>query len=294
MDSEIAGAIIGAIIGAVLQPFVAQWLEKWEKTRTSMREQSADTYPQAPPKESDAHGKSQRAWTVLAAFAGAIIGVIAVATLGPSVWEWLSDNLVETNEQLPSGYVMYDDFSSGDFGDRWSLNDPDNLCSIQQAGGILSFACVNPGSDDRLAALDSRTLYRQAQGLAARVAVQLTGGPLQFTTSWLRPDTGIAERAYHLELDTDTLAVVEYYPRDNWRKVILAEIPIRPSESHWLRIERYGGDIAFVADGDTIELTQSPDWTDEFVLVDWGFSFFVWPQYTLQGNIEAVAVKHTE
>ncbi|MCA9934330.1 MAG: hypothetical protein KC415_10420, partial [Anaerolineales bacterium] len=177
----------------------------------------------------------------------------------------------------PDGYALYDDFSTTDtLNTHWRLNDEQGLCEMGVIDGRLQFTCTNSADQDQGAALHLIQLNSSIKGIAMTVQVDQMGGPFQLTTRWQCPDSG-EERGYHLELATDFVRALEFFPLEDWRTEALStETAVATSQPHLLTIERPPDSITFLVDGVPLTLSQTPNLPACYTLVDTGISYWVW------------------
>lgn len=193
---------------------------------------------------------------------------------------------------LPQGYRLYDDFATpGRFDADWRLDDANHICEMNVASSALSFACRNRTADDLLASLHpSSAPFWEPTGVAASVYVEKTGKAPRLITNWGCRESG-EERAYHLGLDIGYVIVEEYHPQDGWRSVELGQAPVAPGQAHLLQIEQSPGGVAFYVDSQSVPLDVAPDWLDCLSMRDWAFDFLVWPDHSVEGQVEFVAFR---
>jgi hypothetical protein len=192
-----------------------------------------------------------------------------------------------------SDWHPYDDFTAADTLDRnWRLNDENQLCRLDVAEGYLSFDCNNKTSGDLGAALHPSQLSSGTTGVEATVRVEKVGGPFQLATRWMCQESGL-ERAYHLELGTNSARATELYPQEGWRSVELGKISVTPDQAHVLQIERTSDSIEFFVDVQPLPLDIVPGLSACFSMSDWSFDFWVWKDgNSLRGQITQVSVRY--
>jgi hypothetical protein len=199
--------------------------------------------------------------------------------------------ITPSEEGVPEGYVLYDDFTAPEaFDTNWWIDDPNGICTLGTAGDVMRFDCRNDASDNLLADFHHSRPPTEITGLAAMVGINRMGGPFQVETLWTCQETG-EQRAYHLAMAEDSLSVNEYYPQEGWRMETLGEYPVTPGEAHLLQMERTANGPRFSVDGQSLTLNAAPDWQDCFSITDWGIPFYIWPDNSLEGWIEWVAVR---
>ncbi len=197
--------------------------------------------------------------------------------------------------ELPEGHTLYDDFSSpASFTSWWGVNDRDELCDFAPEEGFLRFRCQNTAAEDRGAALHPYIAGDHPLGVAVAIRVTRTGGPMQLSTNWYRTTPDDIERAYQLWLQPGVVEAVECYPRENWRCHTLYHSVVEPDVAHVLQIEYRPDGPEFRVDGQRLALTTLPDWSTDFVMRDWNFPFWLWPQHDIIGELDWVSCRTGE
>jgi hypothetical protein len=194
--------------------------------------------------------------------------------------------------ELPQGYVLYDDFvSENSLNDNWLIDDKRKICQFAARSGYLFFDCNNKAKENLQASLQASQRFVSISGAASLVSVIEAGGPLQLFTRWKCPDENI-ERSYHIFLSTETATASEFYPLEAWREVSLGILPVALGQAHLLQVEAVGGQVKFLVDGQPIPLNTTPDFSTCLLMDSWGFDFVVWKDNnSILGQAEWVGVK---
>lgn len=241
-------------------------------------------------------GKWGSFWSIIIGFGGLFI-TVAIALLivqpnTPTATPEPSPTPLPSITLLPENYEAYDDFV--EFSEEnWSLSDDNEICQdLEVIDYTLVVACRNDDSDNDYGAtihnylgFDDETI-----GVASTVYIeQSSGNPLSFTTRWVNPAAEEDERAYHFEINEEQIVLVEYYPKDDWNKIELAQIEMESEESYLLRIEKQEDGLVFWVNDELIELSTEPNWNENYKMVYWGYSVYIWKGGNyLKAHIESI------
>jgi hypothetical protein len=192
---------------------------------------------------------------------------------------------------LPQGYILYDDFNTEQaLTENWSVDDPKKICDLTVSSGNLIFDCHNKTKNDLLALIHPSKQFASISGVASLVTVTEAGGPFQLSTDW-KCTSETTERAYRLQLSTNQVEAVEYYPLEEWRGNVLGSISVSTGQPHLLQIEVSGGQVVFLVDGSSL-LTATPDFPACLSMANWGYRQLVWKDNNrIKGQVDLAGVK---
>jgi len=172
-----------------------------------------------------------------------------------------------TSVPVPPGYQVFDAFDAeGPLDDRWNSSGDLDTCNMRQYEGYLQISCLGIADETVLWHYSPRAdNFRVARGVAMAAQVN---NPRNVNEEWGRlslmiqlneGDSGDHIRSYHISLRGTTAKVVELYPKEPGREVLMASLVFLQPQMHVVRIEFESGQLAFFINGKPIDLRTQPN-----------------------------------
>ena len=191
---------------------------------------------------------------------------------------------------MPSGYTLLDEFSGEGAPDgQWSAEGDPASCKAEQKDGSLVLECQgNAEQEVRLGYAPRSNDQAVASGVAV-VAEMLSKdhvGWFSLLVHFAGPDGSSSIRVYSITLYAAKVQVAEYYPQENWRGELLAEIALAATQPHTLQIDYETGTPQFFLDGELIQLATQPNLPSGSTWQNWLFEGYA---STAQGGEPGVS-----